>query len=229
MQPTFLPWLGYFELLESVDTFVFLDNVQFEARSWQQRNRIIINNKVSWLTIPVSLPFGRLTRIDQALINVEHFSGSKICKTLTQAYKNKKDFDFITNNIFKILLDPPKNISNFNITLINEIANALKIKTPLKIASEMNVYGNKGDLLLDICKNLSATTYVAPSGSAVYLDGYSGFSDSGINLEYQTFEHPSYSQGEIKFVSHLSVVDVICNTGVKATEEMIKKRVELNE
>jgi hypothetical protein len=82
---------------------------------------------------------------------------------------------------------------------------------------------------LDICKNLCATTYVSPAGSAVYLDGYSGFSDAGINLEYQTFEHPSYSQGEIKFVSHLSVIDVICNIGVKATEEMIKKRADLNE
>ena len=228
MQPTFLPWLGYFELLKSVDTFVFLDNVQFEARSWQQRNRIIIDNKVSWLTIPVSLPFGRLTRIDQALINTEHFSGSRICKTLTQAYRNKKGFDFITDNIFQILLDPPKHISNFNVKLINKIVNALNIKTPIKLASEMNVYGNKSDLLLDICKNLGATTYVSPAGSAVYLDGYSGFSDSGINFEYQTFEHPTYVQGEMKFVSHLSVIDAICNVGAKATEEMIKK-VELNE
>ena len=227
MQPTFLPWLGYFELLESVDTFVFLDNVQFEARSWQQRNRIIIDNKVSWLTIPVSLPFGRLTRIDQALINAEHFSGSKICKTLTQAYRDKKGFDFITNNIFKILLDPPKHISNFNVKLIHEIAKALNINTPLKLASEMSVNGNKSDLLLDICKNLCATTYVSPAGSAVYLDGYSGFSDSGINLEYQTFVHPSYSQGKIEFVSHLSVIDVICNVGVKTSEEMIKKGIRI--
>jgi hypothetical protein len=223
MQPTFLPWLGYFSLLESVDFFVFLDNVQFEVRSWQQRNRIIINNKESWLTIPVSLPFGRLTRVDQALINTEHFSGPKICKTLTRAYGNKKGFDFIISNIFKIFLDPPKNISNFNVSLIKEIANALEVKTPFKLASEMNVSGSKGDLLLDICKNLGASTYISPAGSATYLDSYAGFFESGINLEYQTFKHPIYSQGEIKFISHLSVIDAICNVGLKASKEMIKK------
>lgn len=224
MQPTFLPWLGYFSLIEHTDIFVFLDNVQFEARSWQQRNRIIVNKSASWLTIPVSLPFGRSTRIDQALINTEHFSGSKICKTITQAYSGKKGFDFIMNNIFKIFLDPPRDISSLNIKLINEIVKALRIETPLILSSEMNVTGKKEDLLLDICRNLNATTYVSAAGSAFYLDGYSGFSNSGINLEYQIFNHPSYSQGDFAFISHLSVVDALCNIGLKATEEIIKKR-----
>jgi hypothetical protein len=224
MQPTFLPWLGYFSLIENTDMFVFLDNVQFEARSWQQRNRIIVNKSVSWLTIPVSLPFGRSTQIDQALINTEHFSGTKICTTITQAYGGKKGFDFISDNIFKIFLDAPRNISGFNIKLINEIVKALKIETPLKLSSEMHVTGKKGDLLLDICKNLNATTYVSTAGSAVYLDGYSGFSNSGINVEYQHFDHPFYPQGEFEFISHLSVIDAICNIGLKATEEIIKKR-----
>lgn len=224
MQPTFLPWLGYFSLIENTDVFVFLDNVQFEARSWQQRNRIKVNKSVSWLTIPVSLPFGRSTRIDQALINTEHFSGSKICKTITQSYGGKKGFDFISDNIFKIFLDPPRNISGFNIKLINEIAKALRIETPLKLSSEMNVTGKKADLLLDICKNLNATTYVSTVGSAVYLASYSGFSNSGINVEYQNFDHPIYPQGESEFISHLSVIDVICNIGLKATEEIIKTK-----
>ena len=127
------------------------------------------------------------------------------------------------NNIFEIFLNPPSNISDLNIKLINEIAIALRIETPLVLSSEMNVTGNKGDLLLDICRNLNATTYVSTAGSAVYLDGYSGFSDSGINLEYQKFDHPLYSQGEFEFISHLSVIDVICNIGLKATEEIIKK------
>lgn len=107
--------------------------------------------------------------------------------------------------------------------MINEITKGLKIETHLMLASEMIVHGSKGDLLLDICKNLCASTYVSPAGSAVYLDGYAGFSDSGITLEYQTFEHPSYMQSEMKFVPHLSVIDAICNIEVKATKEMIKK------
>ena len=121
-------------------------------------------------------------------------------------------------------MNPPKNISDFNIKLINEIVKALRIETPVILSSEMNVTGKKGDLLLDICKNLNATTYVSTAGSAVYLDSYRGFANSSINVEYQKFDHPIYPQGESEFISHLSVIDAICNIGLKATEEMIKMR-----
>lgn len=223
MQPTFLPWLGYFALIGSVDRFVFLDIVQFESRSWQQRNRILINNEAKWLTIPASLPFGRSTQINQVTINTEHYSGLSILKTITQAYGNKPGFNFIEKKLFQALLTPPVHLSSLNVDLIKEITVALGIKSTFISASELQVSGSKADLLLDICKTLGASTYVSPLGSKVYLDGYTGFSELGIDLEYQTFIHPIYPQGKIDFISHLSSIDAICNLNLGATSELILK------
>lgn len=223
MQPTFLPWLGYFALIDSVDKFVFLDVVQFESRSWQQRNRILINNEARWLTVPTTLPYGRATLINQVLINNEHYSGVSLLKTLKQAYGNKPGFGFIERNLFKALLTPPNQLSLLNVQLITDISQSLGSETSFFLASELNVSGNKADLLLDISKTLGATTYVSPLGSRVYLDEYSGFSDSGICLEYQNFNHPIYPQGQDSFVSHLSVIDTICNTNLEYTRDLIQE------
>lgn len=221
MQPTFLPWLGYFSLIDSVDKFVFLDVVQFESRSWQQRNRILINSEARWLTVPTTLPSGRSTLINQVLINKEHYSGLSLLKTLKQAYGSKPGFEFIEMSLFQALLSPPDQLSLLNVELITEIAQSLGSKTIFISASELNVSGSKADLLLDISKTLGATTYVSPLGSRVYLDEYSGFSDSGISLEYQDFNHPTYPQGQDTFISHLSVIDAICNTNLDATRDLI--------
>lgn len=222
MQPTFLPWLGYFSLIESVDQFVFLDVVQFESRSWQQRNRILINNQPAWLTIPTSLPQGRSTPINRVIINLEHYSGESVLKTLRQAYGKKPGFNYVETNILKILLTPPSHLSTLNITLIKEIAFALEIDSKFICASDLNISGRKADLLLSICKELGASTYVSPVGSKVYLEAYEGFINSRINLEYQDFNHPIYSQGSKDFISHLSILDVICNLSLETTRNLIR-------
>jgi len=122
MQPTFLPWLGYFSLIDSVDKFVFLDVVQFESRSWQQRNRILINSEARWLTVPTTLPSGRSTLINQVLINKEHYSGISLLKTLKQAYGNKPGFEYIEMSLFQAILSPPDYLSLLNVGLITKIA-----------------------------------------------------------------------------------------------------------
>lgn len=223
MQPTFLPWLGYFALIDSVDKFVFLDVVQFESRSWQQRNRIMINNEARWVTVPTTLPYGRSTLIEHVLINREHYSGLTVLKTLKHAYGNKPGFEFVEKNLFQELLSPPDQLSLLNVALITKISQSLGSDTIFISASELKVSGSKADLLLDISKTLGATTYVSPPGSRVYLDEYPGFSDSGIRLEYQNFNHPIYPQGQNAFFSHLSVIDAICNANLGGTRDLIKK------
>ena len=139
MQPTFLPWLGYFALIDSVDKFVFLDVVQFESRSWQQRNRILINKEARWLTVPTTLPSGRSTLINQVLINREHYSGVSVLKTLKQAYGNKPGFEFIERNLFQAILSPPNHLSLLNVQLITEITQAAKTSKPLRIGEKVLV------------------------------------------------------------------------------------------
>ena len=221
MQPTFLPWLGYFGLIKKVDLFVFLDSVQFDSRSWQQRNRILINGKPHWVTVPVTCPNGKSTIMKDVLINFEHYSGSKIISSIRQSYSGTTGIKDLSDSLFDLLVNPPNHLSLLNIKLIEIISEKLEIKTEFVNSSELNVKGVKADLLLEICKNLGATEYISPPGSRDYLIDYKGFQSFGINLNYFEFKHPIYWQKSDEFFSNLSIIDSICNQGVKKTQEFI--------
>jgi len=222
MQPTFLPWLGYFSLISNVEKFIFLDNVQFESRSWQQRNRILNNNEIQWLTVPVSLPAGQATKVNDVLINQEHFSSKKMKQTLNHAYSKSRWTKIIMSELYPILEESPKLLSTLNKALIVNISKQLEIETEFIDASTLNAQGEKASLLLQICEILGAKTYISPVGSQVYLDEFSGFRNSGIQVEYQSFKHPDYSQLSTSFVSHLSIVDALCNVGAEDTARLLK-------
>jgi len=222
MQPTFLPWLGYFSLINSVDRFIFLDNVQFEARSWQQRNRILVNCMTHWLTVPVPLPTGRETKIKDVVINQEHFSPLKFKQTLVHAYSKSKWGGATINIVSPILESSSQLLSTMNKELIINICNELGIKKEFILASDLEAKGEKASLLLDICKLLGATTYISPVGSRAYLDEFSGFAESGIQVEYQSYQHPVYPQLSVDFISHLSIIDAMCNIGTEATAHLVK-------
>jgi len=222
MQPTFLPWMGYFSLINSVEKFVFLDNVQFESRSWQQRNRILQNNEIQWITVPVTLPSGRATKINDVLINQEHYSSAKLKKTLIHAYAKSNWTHSITESLYPILDNSPLQLSTLNKKLIVSISKQLGIETEFLHAGTLNAQGEKGMLLLDICQILGADTYISPLGSKIYLEEFSGFRDSGIQIEYQNYAHPTYSQISKSFVSHLSIIDALCNIGTEDTAHLVK-------
>ena len=222
MQPTFLPWLGYFSLINSVEKFVFLDHVQFEPRSWQQRNRILINNEIHWLTVPVTLPSGRATKISEVLISQEHYSSTRIKQTLIHAY-SKSDWAKITiDRLFPFLESSTKYLSVMNKALIINISNQMGIETEFIDASTIGAEGKKASLLLNICKGLGATTYISPVGSRVYLDDFMGFKESEIQVEYQSHTPPIYSQLSTEFISHLSIIDALCNIGAEKTAHLVK-------
>jgi len=221
MQPTFAPWLGYFGLIQKVDVFVFLDSVQFDARSWQQRNRIIVNGKPSWITIPVTCPNGRSTLIKEVLINTEHYSGAKITSQIRQHYSKTAGINELSQLIFHDLTAPPVELSLLNIKIIRKLSEHLGIETLFLKSSELDVRGSKADLLLDICKKLRATKYVSPLGSLEYLVDYDGFSALGIDLEYFQFYHPIYPQSTSEFIPNMSVIDSICHLGFEKTHSLI--------
>jgi hypothetical protein len=223
MQPTFAPWLGYFSLIQKVDLFVFLDSVQFDARSWQQRNRIIVNGKPNWITVPVTCPNGRSTLIKDVLINKEHYSGSKLTSQIKQNYSRTSGINELTESIFSYLNAPPVELSSLNIKLIRIISENLSIDTKFIRSSELDVRGTKADLLLDICRNQKATKYFSPPGSRDYLSDYDGFKNHGITLEYFQFDHPTYPQTSSEFIPNLSVIDSICNLGFENTHNLIVK------
>ena len=221
MQPTFLPWLGYFNLIDKSEYFIFLDNVQFEPRSWQQRNRVLVNGQTTWITLPVSKPHGSATRINEVLINDEHFEPTKICETLRRAYSKRVGLRWLEQEIFPLIISANSRLSGLNETLIITISKALELSTEFIRASDLRTRGNKSELLESILLNFNEVEYLSPKSSEVYLKELEGKFPSGIPIQFQEFTHPVYEQGGSEFVPFLSIIDAIANVGLDRTRELI--------
>ncbi|NDJ26720.1 hypothetical protein DMB95_02230 [Campylobacter sp. MIT 12-8780] len=169
MQPTFLPWLGYLKMIQSVDAFVFLDCVQFEKRSWQSRNKIKLHGKEHTLSLSChKAPQSTLIK-DINLLDDDKY---KLCllKTIEHAYSKSVNFHTYEKILRKALFSF-SSLCDFNIFLISQFCKDLNIQTPLLKASDMSLSGAKKEkLLLEICLKLKATHYLSPPGSKVYLD-----------------------------------------------------------
>lgn len=219
-QPTCLPWLGYFQLIAKSDIFVFLDNVQFERRSWQSRNKIrSLDGRVHWLSIPV-VSAARDTLIkDVELASNAGYEFRKQYETVRRALNKAPYFREVETLLvehFDVNLMPAK-LAHLNIRFIKNAALAMGIcSTRFVCASDLSVSGKREALILEICKDLGADVYCSSAGSACYLEAARNiFQDCGIELVYQDWLHPKYEQLCAPFESHLSCIDAIASVGLK--------------
>lgn len=223
MQPTYLPWAGYFGLLASVDLFVFLDSVQFARRSWQQRNRIRGPQGELMLTVPTHSKGRREQRIDEVMIDASTEPTRRHLKTIRQCYAASPYRDPVLAVIGRWLESPPASLCELNIGLITDLARCLGITTPTLRASGLAGVGAKADLLASICAQLGATQYVSPPGSRDYLDASAAFAEAGIAVRYFEFDCPPYPQPGAGFVPQLSVIDLLFNVGAEAAQALIRQ------
>ena len=223
MQPTYLPWSGYFNLIASVDTFVFLDSVQFERQSWQSRNRILLHSIVHLLVVPVERT-SLNTRICDVVTSerrgnwrVAHF------KTLNSAYGKTPYGRELLDLLEPFYIQPaPVKLADFNISLTTSLARALGLSAGFVRASSVEQQDERTQRLIAICNSLSADTYLSPLGSRSYLedDGFTGAGD--VELEFQSYSPKCYRQYKTEdFFSHLSIIDVIANIGLENTRAYI--------
>ncbi|AJC88231.1 WbqC family protein [Campylobacter insulaenigrae] len=228
MQPTFNPWLGYIYMIASVDIFVFLDNVQFEKRSWQNRNKIKLNNQCHLISINLQQS-PQKTPLNQIYINEDSRWKNKFLDTFYHAYSKSANFN-IYFSFLKNQLNHCKKLVDFNISLIDFFCQNLNIKTPLLKASNLNIVDKKReDLLLEICKQLNADKYLSPEGSKDYLEkeyAKTIFQQANINVEYLDFIHPTYKQLGKDFLPYLGIFDFIVNE--KKADTKFKEIIELN-
>ena len=220
MQPTFLPWLGYFALLNRVDEFIFFDHVQFEKRSWQQRNKIRTHDGEMWLSVPVLTKGKR----EQSIKDVEiMYDGTrnplaKLISSVEVNYKKSPFYNYYADELNYIFIQEPKNINDLNQDIICWVCQKLEIKTPCIRSSNLNVSGTKADLLVDICQERNATHYMSPPGSKVYLDESSVFKVAGIPISYFDYQHPEYTQLHGGFLPYMCILDLLFNHGPKSAQ-----------
>ncbi len=218
MQPTYLPWLGYFALIASADVFVFLDTVQFDRRSWQQRNRIKGPQGAVWLTIPVIAK----GRADQKIIDVvidpaSNFADKHIA-SLRHAYGKAPHFDAWSEMLFGHIAHGHARLADLDIALIEEIAGGLGFAPRFVRASTLSATGAKDGLLAAICAELDADRYLSPAGSAVYLGAGNALEAAGVSVEFSAFRHPVYPQRHGDFLEGLSVADALFMNGAETAD-----------
>lgn len=220
-QPTYLPWLGYFRIIKEADIFVFLDNVQFEPRSWQCRNRIKTPTGWMWLTVPTH------HNADSKICDVDidnskpwkrqHWNAIKTC------YGKAKYFN-VYSQFFKSVYESEwTKIAALNMHIIKYLANQLGLNTSFLQASTLESEGKRTRLLFDICKKLDATRYVSSIGAKKYMeaDGAKALFEKGsIEVEFLQFNNPIYPQLFGDFIPELSFLDCLFNCGPECSKIM---------
>jgi hypothetical protein len=216
-QPNFLPWIGYFNKINHADTFVFLDDVQFErGKTFTSRTKIIASRSEYWLTVPV-LGKSELSPIKDIKVDCPKIWKRKHLKTLELNYKKHPHFESVYELICNAYQHDFDYLKEYNILLIKSICQFLNIETSFINASDL-VHGNnlKGwAKIISILQELEADEYLsgAGAGSKRYIDE-TDLSNKNIRISWQNFQIIPYPQFEVQnFISHLSIIDLLFNHG----------------
>jgi hypothetical protein len=212
MQPTYLSWIGYFDLMDTADVFVLLDTVQFEKQAWQQRNRIkTAEGQSLWLTVPVIQNLGQ--KMADVKINNAIPWRRKHWGTIEQYYKRAAYWKLYSDGLAAIYSQSWENLLDLNLTMINFLKEQFGIKTELVSASTIPVSGEKVRLVTNICHYLKADVYLSPVRAADYIEKDNIFKAEGISLIYHQYEHPVYAQLYGGFMPFMSSIDLLFNEG----------------
>ena len=215
-QPEHLPWLGFFHKMAECDVYVLLDSVQFTRNNYQNRNRLIDHNgKVFWSTAPVRMA----GHIDKRIADMELDNSQpwprKVWARIAGVYRSHSYFASLGPELEAIFLSGHTLLVDLNLALIEFFRRQLEISVPMVRSSTLDVTGSRSALLLSICQNFGADTYLSGPSGRDYLDT-DLFKAGGVALEYHAFKHPTYSAPI--FQPYLSTLDLLFNHGPKSRE-----------
>jgi len=218
LQPSYIPWMGYFEQIIHVDIFVFYDDVQYTKNDWRNRNKIKVHNSSNWLTIPVKAVDNK--KINEVIIDNTKNWKVKHLKTIQQFYNKSKYFKEIYPLLENNINSNVDSIALVSINIIKDIANYLELKTKFYLSSELNIEGSRNERLINICKYFKADSYYSGLSAKDYLN-IKLFEKNNLKVEFQNFQHPIYSQLHGDFIPYLSIIDLLFNHG-KYSKKFIK-------
>lgn len=221
-QPNFMPWLGYFELLDYVDIWVSLDSVQLPRRSFVLRNRVRRPDGVAdWISLSVE-KCPRETSIANARVACTDWD-RQVVRRLASYYRNAPFYSRFAARVGELLTSAtrPSGVAAFNESIINEMASWLGIRYEFHRASEIepNLEGSPQEKILSLLGHFDVDVYCNfARGIEAGLYDPDAFSQRGIQLRKHAYVHPTYSQHGGGFEPFLSVVDLLFETGEQAIE-----------
>jgi hypothetical protein len=217
VQSNYIPWKGYFDLINRVDEFILFDDRQYTRRDWRNRNRIKTPRGLAWVTIPVEVKGKYHQRIDETRISDPDWS-ERHWDTLAQHYRGASAFRAVEAHVRETYeaLSQESRLSIVNRTLIEMVCGMLGIQTTLRWSTEYKGVGSKTERLLSLCVQSNATSYLSGPAARVYLDE-TLFEEAGIAVDYVDYSgYPEYEQLHPPFEHAVTILDLIFSTGADA-------------
>ncbi len=220
MQPYFFPYLGYFQLIGAVDQFIVYDNLKYTKKGWINRNRLLVNGKAATFTLPLKrAPHSLL--IKERLLATE-YSRKKLLNKIYGNYSQAPFFDHTFEVAKKIINYADGNLFFYVLNSIKELCTYLEISTNIQVASDMPIdHTLKGkDKVIAICETLSSNFYINPISGKIIYDRET-FIKKGIDLKFLAMGETVYEQFNNRFVTSLSIIDVLMFNSIEKVKELI--------
>ena len=225
MQPTFLPWLGYFELIDKSDTFIFLDDFQFSVQSYHQRNRLFVNKgQVDWYSVPIKKTLSYQMPLNKAQTNEDIRWRIKSWKRIQQNYGKARYFKAYEAAIEQWLLSTYSHLAEQNISFIKMICEIIGITRVFLKSSELASQKQRSERVVELLRWSNAHCYYCANGSFDYMFQDQIFPVSNIDVLFQNFNPKAYTQvgSPDNFFPYLCVLDALFNIGPDETAALIK-------
>jgi hypothetical protein len=222
LQSSYIPWKGYFDLMAVADEFLLFDEVQFTKNDWRNRNRIVLNGRLHWLTLPVRTAGKFGMAIDRIEVSDDRWATAH-WDTLRQAYRQAPHFRSVAPVLEESYRTAAKltRLSEINEHFLRSIATLLEVPTSLIPAGIVSrTTEDPTERLLEICRARSATAYVTGPAARAYLN-IPAFHRAGIELHFANYSgYPTYPQGCEPFEHGVSIVDTLMQCGPDARNHL---------
>ncbi|MFN0044656.1 MAG: WbqC family protein [Alphaproteobacteria bacterium] len=211
VQSSFLPWRGYFDMIDDVDVFVFFDDVQYVKKSWRARNRIKTAQGARWIIAPVCKDSPRKA-IDETRIDDTRPWRARILAQLDDAYRRAPHFAAVKEGLVGELSAPHETISHVNMALTRWACRQLGISTRFVNARDLGASGVKTERVIELLRALGAGSLVNGPTARAYTD-HDLIRHAGIALYYKSYDYPAYPQLHGEFLPDMSIMDLLFNCG----------------
>lgn len=217
LQPSYIPWRGYFDLIHDADVFVFYDDVQYDKHGWRNRNRIKTAQGPQWLTIATNA--GDKALVKDALVAQKDWARKHLA-TLRQSYA-RAPFLAETLAIFEpIARKGHTHLADLTIELTTALARHLGITTALVRSSELGIGGGKTERLVNVLRHLGCERYVSGPSARAYIEPEL-FAGAGIRLDYKVYAYPEYEQLHPPYEPAVTILDLLCMKGAAEAAKLI--------
>ena len=220
VQSNYIPWRGYFDLINSVDEFILFDDAQYTRRDWRNRNVIKTPQGLLWLTVPVQVRGKYFQKIKDTIVTDEGWNHQH-WRSIVHNYSQARYFEEYREQFQELYLGTEdRHLSQINVRFLRAICRILGIRTIISCSMDYNLIDGKTARLVKLCKDAGASEYLSGPAARVYLDEEL-FHQEGIKLSYMDYSgYPEYHQLYPPFEPNVSIIDLIFNEGPNATRFM---------